>query len=1194
MAEGKLLSLWRKLSRCQRLSLTLCLLLLFYTVAGFLLVPAVLRSQLEKNLSRTLQRQTMVREVKINPYTLQVEINGFLVREATGQEPFVSFDSMRINLQAVSLFKRAIILKTFSLVNPYGKIVLREEGVFNFSDLAAGSVDQEQDKEEKATALAFSINNIDLTGGIIDFEDRVKGVNHRIKDLHIALPFLSDLPYEVEIFTKPAFEADINGVPLNMLGESKPFHPTRQSEIKVNFSGIDLTKYLSYLPGNLNFVIKNGLLDLDLAFSFIKAEDGDPSVKVQGKAALREVKVVDLRQQPLLSFPELSVEIDRAHIFRKEFYLAGLVWRQPEIYLKRLANGGLNLAGLVAKPEKEGGQESPASSGSPLLFEVGEARVADGVIHFADEMTASPFQTTLSPLNVQVNNFSTAAGKSADYKLTLTSEVGENCNAEGLFSFAPLKVAAGVGLENVSLAKYRPYYEKALRAELGAEKATAGARIDFAAADDLFVISDLGVSLGNLSLTGPDQAGKILVSELSVSEVSVNVRDKEVVAGRFTGKGGTVPLTRREDGTLNVRDFLAAHRSDEPVSGEGEASKEEAASGPAWLVEVKEVDFSGFAVTFTDQIPARPASFNLDGIKLTASRLSNRDQEKGSFDLALLLNKTGKVKVRGSAGLAPLALRLDLDLDGLPLKAAQPYVEEHLNVIIGDGKGSVKGAFSLEKVESGKTAVSFKGGGNVRQFVCLDARQADKLLAWKELSLKKVEAGSEPPRFSAGEVLLDTLSAAVVVNPDGVLNLSTIARKEKEGPQEKKTAPEAGAATSEKAEAEVVIGEVRLVKCGVDFADRSVAPPFNTGLHDIEGRIKGLASGRNVSADLDISARIDHQSPLKLTGSIHPWQDFFTDITAELRDIELSPMTPYSVKFIGYPLTKGKLHLNLHYLVEGKKLTSENKAFIDQITLGDFVQNDTAADMPVQLAISLLKNRKGEIHLNIPVSGQLDDPEFSVAGVVFKMIANLLVKAATSPFSLLGALFEGGEENQYVRFAPGRAVIAEESVSMLAELAKALADRPALKVELAGRTDLAEDGKALIQLRFDRQLKAMKFKELAGREDDVADVDAVEIAPEEYERYLKKAYKNADFERPKNFLGLLKDIPPAEMERLLYEHIVITEDDMRQLAVARGQTVRDTLVVQGPVEAERIFLVEPAGSAAGSDQLGMRVEMKLK
>lgn len=976
MTELKLRQRWKGLSSLQRWSAILGCCLLFYTVFGFLILPAIIRIQLEKKLSQTLHRQTTVQEVKINPYTLEAAVNGFNIRDREGKGTFASFDSLQVNLQAISLFKRAIVIKSVSLLNPYSKIVFNKDKSFNFSDLTAsnGSTEKAEKKEEtKAAPLLFSINNIDLSGGRLDFTDKVKGVKHHISDLHIALPFLSDLPYQVEIFTKPAFAAVINGTPISMRGESKPFYRTRQSKVNINFRDIDLTDYLAYLPENLNFIIKKGRLDLDLSLSF-KDENGKPAVNLLGKASLREVEVADRLEQPLLSFPDLTVDIDQAHLLRKKFHLASILWHKPELFVRRAQDGRLNLADLVTTSSKIENKSTPPSSSSsaPLLLEVADAVMEGGTIHFTDRTVAGPMQAILQPVNLQVKDFSTAPDKQC------------------------------------------------------------------------------------------------------------------------------------------------------------------------------------------------------------------------TVDLDLLLNKSGKVKAHGSAGILPLALQLDLDLADLPLDSVQPYVQQRLNVIMAGGRGTVKGKIALKQGTDGAVAATFQGNVSSRKFACLDARQAAKLLSWKGLQVKNLDVRTSPLRIKTDEILLDGLSAFVRKNRQGALNLGTIVRKEDGRKKPKKPAQPKGTPP------EVKIKLVRLANCRVDFTDRSVTPQFNTTLQKIDGRIKGLSSGKDVSAAINITAKLDQHSPLQLTGSIQPWHNFFTDVTAKFSDIELSPVSPYSIKFIGYPLTMGKLNLNLHYRIKGRTLTSENKAFIDQITLGDFVKNKTAVKMPVQLAISLLKNRRGEIDLDIPVSGQLDDPKFSVGGVVFKIITNLIVKAATSPFSLLGAIFEGGGKEEYVRFAAGRAQISPEEIGVLTKFAKALYDHPAVKVELTGQADPAEDGKALTKSHFERLLKVQKLKDLAGKE-AASDVDAIEIGAEEYNRYLKKAYQAADFKRPRNFLGMLKDIPPKEMQKLLYDHIVITDNELRDLAVARAKAVQDVLIEKGPVEPARIFLIEPQGaSSAAKGQKGRRVEIAIK
>ncbi|HHO48772.1 MAG TPA: DUF748 domain-containing protein [Desulfobacteraceae bacterium] len=1178
MAVQNLRQRWQGLSRLQRWSIIAGGSLLLYTVFGFWLLPAIVRAQLEKKLSQALHRPTTVQKVQFNPYTLEAAVTGFQVLEPSGGEPFVSFERLHVTLQAASLFKRAIIIRSFSLLNPYARIVLNSDKTFNFSDLAAG------DGEEKP--LLFSVNNIELLGGGIDFTDRLKEAEHHVTDLHIGLPFLSNLPYEVEIFTQPVFEAVINGTSFSMLGESKPFHMTRESEIDLDFHDIDLTGYLVYLPDNLNFTIKNGRLDLDLSLSFIQHEDGSPAVNIRGKTSLREMQMVDGLEQPLLSFPELTVDIARAHLLRREFHLARIFWRKPELFVERGEDGQFNLARLVSFPADEQQSTAPAPPADGLLFEVADATLEEAVIHFTDRTVSGPMQSTLRPVNLQIRDFSTAPETSAAYNLALTSESNEKIGVSGTFTLAPLQVAADATVDNLRPGKYRPYYEHALRAQPEAETVRAAAHIDYAGNNGGLLISGLGIDLEGFSITGPDGADTIAIPAFSINGAEVNIRNQTVTVDRCASRGAVIPVTRRGDGTINLRDFLAT-----APAGPGmpeEAPEDDDAHQPAWQATVKALDFADFQVTFTDRTTEEPVVLSADQLRLTADNVTTREGEQTAIDLGLRLNGSGSVKAAGSVVLSPLALQLEADLADLPLKSVQPYVERKLNIILTDGLAEIKGSPSLDRRSDDGIGFSFQGDAGVSNFAALDGVAAEKLLSWDAVRVTELAIQTLPTRVTAGELLLDGVAASLSRSPEGVLNLATVVRQDA-GEEEEEEKP-----AGEEPPPEIEIARVRLADCFFDFVDRSVAPRFNTSLEKITGDIKGLSSARDASAEINVTAMLDQHSPVGFTGSIHPWQELFTDVTAEFSNIELTPMSPYTIKFIGYPLTRGKLSLNLHYLIEGARLTSQNRAFIDQITLGDFVQNETAVNLPVQLAISLLKNRRGEIELNIPVSGRLDDPQFSVAGVVFKMITNLIVKAATSPFSLLGAVFAGDGKEQYIEFEAGRAEINPEAGDMLTEFAKVLYDRPAIKVDLLGRVDPARDNETLLQMRFDRLLKAQKLKDTA-RESTLSNVDDVEIGADEYEHYLKKAYKAADFERPRNFLGMLKDIPAEEMEQLLRDHLVISGDDLQRLAVQRAGVVRNVLMEQGPVEADRIFIVEPRGGyGEGREQPAMRVEISVR
>ncbi|MGB5195904.1 MAG: DUF748 domain-containing protein, partial [Candidatus Deferrimicrobium sp.] len=376
--------------------------------------------------------------------------------------------------------------------------------------------------------------------------------------------------------------------------------------------------------------------------------------------------------------------------------------------------------------------------------------------------------------------------------------------------------------------------------------------------------------------------------------------------------------------------------------------------------------------------------------------------------------------------------------------------------------------------------------------------------------------------------------------------------------------------------APVRIDLVTLQGGAVNFSDQYVRPNYSASLVEIGGRVSGLSSEESRLADIDLRGKLENSAPLEIVGKINPLaKDLFLDLKVDFRDMELSPLSPYSGRYAGFGIQKGKLTLNLKYHIEKRKLSSENKVFLDQFTFGDAVESPDATKLPVRLAVALLKDRKGEIHLDLPATGSIDDPKFSVWGVVWKIIVNLLVKAATSPFALLGAIFGGGEQLSYLEFPPGIADVPAGEEGKLGNLAKALQDRPALKLEIEGHVDIEKDREGMRQRIFRRKIAARKLADIAKTGLPMPAPDNVRVEAAEYPKYLAQAYKVEKFPKPRNIIGMAKDLPVPEMEKLMLTHIQVTDDNLRQLAVERASHVKDALVASGKVETGRVFLVEP-------------------
>jgi hypothetical protein len=379
------------------------------------------------------------------------------------------------------------------------------------------------------------------------------------------------------------------------------------------------------------------------------------------------------------------------------------------------------------------------------------------------------------------------------------------------------------------------------------------------------------------------------------------------------------------------------------------------------------------------------------------------------------------------------------------------------------------------------------------------------------------------------------------------------------------------------------------------YADNFVQPNFTARLIDINGTIGAFGTRSTTSAPVDIKANLAANGPVTIKGSINPLTRIPSlDVTAAAHDVELTNLTPYSTKYAGYPITKGKLNVDLHYVLDNDHLSADNHLFIDQLTFGDHVDNATATKLPVKFALALLTNSRGEIDVNIPVSGSLSNPQFSVGALIWQAVLNLLEKAVTAPFSLIASAFGGhGEELGYVEFAPGLAKLSDDQKKKLDTIAKVLNDKTSIKLDLIGRVDPKVDEPALRQASVDQQVKAQKIKDVVGKGESI-DTDEITIAPDEYDKYLTRAWKAADFKKETNLVGLTKSQPDDVMKQALLDHAKVDAEELRQLAQRRAASVLQYF--EGKTDLARVYIVSPKLDADGIKDKGAttRVDFNLK
>jgi uncharacterized protein involved in outer membrane biogenesis/acylphosphatase len=959
----------------------LVIIITVYTITGFLIVSPIAKHMLAKKLSEQLNREVVIKGMIFNPYALSVFVGGFTVKDLNNSDILFSFEELYLNLQAASVIEKGLILKEVRIYKPYINIIRHEDNLYNFSDLAA---DGDKEPASNEGPFRFSINNIQILKGDIDFLDSPQNTKHKAKDITLKIPMLSNLPFFINTYIQPYFNASVNGTNVLLSGNSKPFHDSLETIIDLDIKGVDLPHYIEYVPFTMNFKLLSGMIDAKSKLVFIQYKDRPSTITLAGDIALNNLNVVDSDDNPLINLP---------------------------VY--------------------------------------------------------------------------------------------------------------------------------------------------------------------------------------SLNNVALSLSDKKVTIGGISSQNGAIFVRRDKGGTFNLERQLPK------LAQELEESAEEKEEAP-WIVHINEINYDNYTIKVEDSVPASPVTLTADQINIHAENVSTKKDSRGSLSYSLILNEIGTISAKSSFGINPVAADVTLDVKGVDITTLQPYITEKVNILITGGSFAAGGILSYAASENEEMMISYKGDVSLSKFTTVDKTGANDFLKWNSLYFSGIDFNLDPLNVHISDVSLTDFYSRLIVNPDGSLNVQGIMKEEEvkeESPSSEAVQDAADIKKETGPDKSIKIDTVTLQAGTVNFSDNHIKPNYSANLKEVGGRVSGLSSEEGASADVSLRGKLENHAPLEITGVINPLgEDLYVDLDIDFSDMDLSPLTPYANKFVGYNIQKGQLSLDLKYLIVKKKLDSQNSVLLDQFTLGERVESPDATKLPVKFAISLLKDRKGEINLDIPVTGEIGDPEFSIGGIVIKMIVKLLVKAATSPFALLGALVGGGEELSYIDYEYGSSGLSENEKAKLDKLSKALDDRPALNIEIIGHVDTERDREVMRQAAFDEKLKAQKFKEMVKKGEEVASVNEVDITQEEYELYLTEAYKEEKFPKPKNALGSLKILPPSEIEKLIYTHIKITDDDLRLLASKRALNVKDYFLNSGGIAPNRVFLIEPESLQPKENEKlkSSRVDFKLK
>ncbi|WP_370854907.1 DUF748 domain-containing protein [Parasutterella sp.] len=582
-----------------------------------------------------------------------------------------------------------------------------------------------------------------------------------------------------------------------------------------------------------------------------------------------------------------------------------------------------------------------------------------------------------------------------------------------------------------------------------------------------------------------------------------------------------------------------------------------------WSWNIDKVSVRNGTINFTDT--SNNFKRSATNVNVTLAPINGKDGTRTSID-ASVGAIGGHIQANGGMVITPFSMDLNLQSSGLSIADLTPYISQYSGAHVTQGTFSNKGELKLNLAKA--VSFSYTGSADVASLNVTD-KQGAPAVSLKNLAVGGISvSGLSPLQISLGSIALTSPNVNVVMNKNGSINLASLGTPSSapapaakaDSSAASKPQPKAQVSASSSSSPAINVGKITLTDGRVRYTDNSIEPTFKLNASNLAGSLSNYSTTIKGNATIDVKGLLNG-TPMNISGTINPFESKLKlAMKGEVTSLSLPAFSPFSAKFTGHPIEKGLLTYKGTFDINQDKLTSENALVINKLEFGSQVP-DAKDALPVGLAVSLLQDRQGQIDLNIPVSGSLDDPEFSVGGIIVKVIVNLISKAVTAPFALIGSMF-GGEDMDLnnLQFATGSVRLDEKTIKALNIVAKAMQDRPGIKIQIIGMASEKEDGEGLKEQLLMRDMRYAIYR------DTTSATNAKVLTAAQIDKAIKQLYSESTApNKPKN-----ADI--EQMKAFLMKNQRVATADLKQLADRRATAVRNYLIQKEKIAADRLFI----------------------
>ncbi|WP_181295725.1 DUF748 domain-containing protein [Pseudomonas sp. Q2-TVG4-2] len=889
--------------------------------------------------------------------------------------------------------------------------------------------------------------------------------------------------------------------------------------------------------------------------------------------------------QPQLGFERLYLDLQWSSLWRRALQIEDieLIQLQAEVVFDQ--NGVLNLTQLFDLPAAD--EQSDEKEEEPFALSIGRLRLVEGSVRFADRRPDEPIDFLLDSLNFELLNFATRSDEAADAVLVATGPSGARVDWTGQFDLAPVRSSGQLKISNLLLKDFWAYARDAvpLRLQEGRLSFASDYRLDFAERAEL-QLSNLNAQLAPLKLDTAEGEPLVRLENLEISESSLDLAKQRVVIGKLRSRALETWVIREPDGALNWQKLLApsepteasqdspttqtAAQNAKPAQSPA-ANGNSAASNGAWQVLLRDAQLRDYQVHLSDQVPEQDVTLELAPLNLDVSDFDSLGTSPFNLELKTGVGNQGIFQAAGQLQLQPTTGQLDISTQDIDLRIAQAYLTPFVHLELRSGM--LASQLELELTGTEPLAFRVDGAAEITQLHTLDTIKNRDFIRWQRLKLGGLEY-QYPQQLQIERIELTQPYARFIINPDLTTNINDLL-VDKSPPDDKVVAADA---TDQAEPMAIHIGGIDIDDGSANFSDLSLRPPFITAVQELNGQIGTIDNRAQQPATVDVDGKVDRYAPVSIKGNLTPFDPLQSlDIATRFRQVELTTLSPYSAKFAGYRIRKGRLDLDLHYRIQQGQLNAENKVVLQQLQLGEQVESPEAVDLPIRLAVALLKDSRGTISLELPVQGDLNNPQFDVMPIVWQTLRNLITRAVKAPFKFLAGLAGSDQDDlSQILFAPGSSELDKQARGNLDTLARALQERPVLRLEIEGQSSPQADGPLLAEQWLQREYQETWYKVLQRRGDKVpAEAAQLEIGEEEKAAMLEGIYRSRLGQQPPSEW---RELDEQERSERMRNAVVTSRADstalLRRLSRARAASIKDYLVDQAGLGDSRIYLLD--------------------